>query len=84
MFSMRLFTNVVAQFNGLPPLSLRGLSRAKRGSQPKQSGEGYEIATPRQVGARNDKWATEPDEIGAITEMPKIERKIRIKQSFLK
>jgi hypothetical protein len=42
--------NVVAQFIGLPPLSLRGWR-----SQPKQSREGYEIATPRQVGARNDK-----------------------------
>jgi hypothetical protein len=44
------FKNVVAQFIGLPPLSLRGWR-----SQPKQSREGYEIATPRQVGARNDK-----------------------------
>jgi len=82
MFSMKVFKNVVAQFNGLPPLSLRGLSRAKRGSQPKQSGEGYEIATPRQVGARNDKWAWSPIK-QAITEMPKIEREIKIKQLFL-
>jgi len=42
--------NVVAQFIGLAPLSLRG---AKRRSN--LGGEPNEIATPRQVGARNDK-----------------------------
>ncbi len=43
--------NVVAQFIGLASLSLRG---AKRRSN--LGGEPNEIATPRQVGARNDKW----------------------------
>ena len=42
--------NVVARFIGLAPLSLRG---AKRRSN--LGGEPNEIATPRQVGARNDK-----------------------------
>ncbi|MCK4844022.1 MAG: hypothetical protein KAS83_03520, partial [Dehalococcoidia bacterium] len=42
--------NVVAQFIGLASLSLRG---AKRRSN--LGGEPNEIATPRQVGARNDK-----------------------------
>jgi len=44
--------NVVAQFIGLAPLSLRG---AKRRSN--LGGEPNEIATPRQVGARIDKSA---------------------------
>ena len=44
--------NVVAQFIGLASLSLRG---AKRRSN--LGGEPNEIATPRQVGARNDKSA---------------------------
>jgi len=42
------FKNVVAQFIGLPHLSLRGWR-----SQPKQSRKGYEIAT-HLSGARND------------------------------
>ena len=44
--------NVVAQFIGLASLSLRG---AKRRSN--LGGEPNEIATPRQVGARNDERA---------------------------
>lgn len=49
--------NVVAQFIGLPSLSLRGArSLAYASEQASQSrGGGNEIATPRLVGARNDK-----------------------------
>jgi hypothetical protein len=49
------FKNVVAQFIGLPPLSLRGWR-----SQPKQSREGAwdchaSLAMTKSKGARNDK-----------------------------
>ena len=48
--------NVVAQFIGLAPLSLRGARfLAYASEQAPQSVWGRGIATPRQVGARNDK-----------------------------
>jgi hypothetical protein len=66
------------------PLSLQGW----RG-QPKQSREGYEIAAPRQVGARNDKKNRRagiyfPPKGAAYKmppyKMPGIKRKIEISQ----
>jgi len=46
----------IVQFIGLPPLSLRGARfLAYASEQAPQSRGGYEIATPRRVGARNDK-----------------------------
>jgi len=57
-----------AHFSGLSPLSLRGARfLAYASEQAPQSREGYEIATPRQVGARNDNsllslrgWQSQP------------------------